>query len=139
MIVCCLRFCLPHLLTTGHRTRFVYLAILPETMHLLVYWSFVFLFLSSLLHHSPTSLSHSCSYPVHASPHRTACQQYTHLICVPFTTFLLSSGPYSPRPHSHLMYSSLFLLSGDTEFNPGPSDSLSARSIKVKVKVKHLL
>jgi len=101
-------------------------------MHLL-YYSFVFLVMSSFLRRSTTSSSHSrCSPSAYDTAHPTASQQFSHLTRTPVAALLVT-----PRSRA-LRYCRLFLiaflfLSGDIEINPGPSSftvcTLNIRSI----------
>jgi len=83
-------------------------AIWPETIHL-VYHAFIFLFLSSFLHRSPTSLSHSHS--IQSMPHLTALPaNSTHTS--PASALLPSCClPVNPHPsHSHFLLPFFFSL-----------------------------
>jgi len=82
-------------------------------MHL-VYYSSVFLFLSSLLRRSPMPLlSSRCLTTLHCLP--TVLTPHLRPLCYLSTVFQSTLTP----PYSHFYLA--FFLSDDTELNPGPS------------------
>jgi len=110
MIVCCLRYCLPHFL----------IQLASHDAPCLLFFCFPFSVFT------PASFSHvSFSQPLLSSP----CVTTLHL-CLP-TVLTLHLHPlcYLPAvfrstltPSPQSFTSCFFLLCGDTEFNPGPSD-----------------
>jgi len=88
------------------------------------------LIICSVLSFLPRFSSPSCH--VHPSLHLTACRQHSHRIPTQSAVFLLFARQRAIRFRSPLLLA-FFLLSGDTELNPGPANftlrSLNIRSI----------